>query len=85
MASIEERAIELMNTLPVDEPKSLVYEAYKIGATNQRKIDIEKAWKVFEKYATYIHPRKGEESQLEDIFGNIKIRIYGRKRNKKVA
>lgn len=60
--SIEERAIELMNTLPVDEPKGLVYEAYKKGASDQRKIDIEKAWKVFEKYATYIHPRKGEET-----------------------
>ena len=62
MASIEERAIELMNTLSVDEPKGLVYEAYKKGASDQRKIDIEKAWTLFEKYATYIHPRKGEET-----------------------
>lgn len=35
--TIEERAIELMNTLPVDEPKSMVYEAYKIGATDTLK------------------------------------------------
>ena len=41
--TIEEKAIELMNTLPVDEPKGLVYEAYKKGASDQRKIDIEKA------------------------------------------
>ena len=51
-----------MNTLPVDEPKSLVYEAYKIGASDQRKIDIEKAWTLFEKYATYIHPQKDVET-----------------------
>ena len=41
--TLEERAIELMNTLPVDEPKGLVYEAYKKGASDQRKRDIEKA------------------------------------------
>lgn len=32
-----------MNTLPVDEPKGLVYEAYKKRATDQRKKDIDKA------------------------------------------
>ena len=35
--TIKERAIELMNTLPVNEPKGLVYEAYKIGATDTLK------------------------------------------------
>ena len=39
-----------------------MFEAYRDGAEDQRKIDIEKAWTLFEKYATYIHPRKGEET-----------------------
>lgn len=34
-----------MNTLPCEEPKSLVYEAYKLGANDQLKIDIDKACK----------------------------------------
>ena len=38
------------------------HEGFAEIAKDQRKIDIEKAWKVFEKYATYIHPRKGEET-----------------------
>ena len=37
-------------------------DGYIEGAEDQRKIDIEKAWTLFEKYATYIHPRKGEET-----------------------
>lgn len=48
MKTIEERAIALMNTLPCEEPKSLVYDAYKLGATEQKQIDIDKAcewWK----------------------------------------
>lgn len=37
--TIEERAKQLMDTLPCDEPKGLVYEAYKAGATDQKAID----------------------------------------------
>ena len=39
-----------------------MFEAYRDGAEDQRKIDIEKAWTLFEKYATYIHPRKDVET-----------------------
>lgn len=43
--TIEERAKQLMDTLPCDEPKGLVYEAYKVGATDQKAIDIDNAVK----------------------------------------
>ena len=68
MASIEERAKEYTeNDFVVSMSHSSTIEnisnnGYIAGATDQRKIDIEKAWTLFEKYATYIHPRKGEET-----------------------
>lgn len=43
MKTLDDRAVALMGTLPCDEPKSLVYEAYRKGALDQHKIDIEKA------------------------------------------
>lgn len=39
METLEERAKLLMNTLPCEDPKGLVYEAYKKGATEQKAID----------------------------------------------
>lgn len=49
------------------------YDSYIKGATDQRKIDIEKAWKVFEKYATYIHSRKGEETCIMTKYKFIEV------------
>lgn len=63
--TIEERAKEYEENYPnMDDSYYSYYvkDGYIEGATDQRRIDIEKAWKVFEKYATYIHPRKGEET-----------------------
>ena len=64
MASIEERAEEFADAMVKGAlgTRNDYYDSYIKGAIDQRKRDVEKAWTLFEKYATYIHPRKGEET-----------------------
>lgn len=39
-----------------------LYNRYLEIAKEQQEIDMEKAWELFQKYATYVHPRKGIET-----------------------
>lgn len=63
--SISSRAKALADTLPCEESKGLVYNAYKKGATDQRKIDIEKAceW-LMENVSNYLYNTGGFEEYI---------------------
>jgi len=56
MKTIEQRAEDIKKLFP--ETPQAAYEAAKIAAQEQEEDDFEKAWKLFEHYATYYHPRK---------------------------
>ena len=68
--TLKERAIELMNTLPVDEPKSLVYEAYKKSAIDQRKINIEKACDWIEENLFTVNENGEYKYVAKNIYGS---------------
>ena len=45
-----------------EELWNTAYNRYIEIAKEQQELDLEKAWELFQKYATYIHPRKGVET-----------------------
>lgn len=42
-----------------EQYQSGVYDGYILGAYSQKLFMFNKAWEVFQKYATFEHPRKG--------------------------
>ena len=66
---IDDRIETIIDQHPNDPPdRERLLRICKSVVRNQHEIDLQRAWKLFQEYATYIHPRTGRETCKMNLF-----------------
>lgn len=66
---IDDRIETIIDQYPNDPPdRERLLRICKSAVRNQHEIDLQRAWKLFQEYATYIHPRTGRETCKMNLF-----------------
>lgn len=66
---VDDRITSIINQYPNDpQDRERLLRICKSAVRNQHEIDLQRAWKLFQEYATYTHPRTGRETCKMNLF-----------------